>query len=79
MASPVYSKEDVQQHCTRDDCWMIIGKLVVKLPTDFIDSHPGGPILLEKAGRDGTIMFEDGGHPDSARERLMEFAIGTWK
>ena len=74
-----YTAEEVRAHNTAADCWIVFRGGVYCLPQDFIDSHPGGPILLEVAGRDGTIMFEDAGHPDSSRELLREFQIGVFK
>jgi cytochrome-b5 reductase len=71
-----YTAEEVCAHRTAGDCWVVYRGSVYALPEDFIASHPGGPVLLDVAGRDATIMFEDNGHPDSARELLGEFKIG---
>jgi cytochrome b involved in lipid metabolism len=76
---PEYTVDEVRKHETESDCWVIWHGNVYRLPEDFIVSHPGGPILMESAGRDGTIMFEDNGHPDSARDLMKEFKIGTLK
>lgn len=77
---PLYTAEEVSKHSTEDDCWVIYQKGVYAFPADFIlQSHPGGPVLLDAAGKDGTILFEDGPHGDSAREVLKHFRIGTLK
>lgn len=78
-ALPEYTAEEVRTHDKESDCWVIFRKDVLRLPPDFIASHGGGPVILEAAGRNATIMFEDNGHPDSARELLKEFKIGTLK
>lgn len=74
-----YTAEEVRKHDKESDCWIIFRRKVYALPADFIASHPGGPIIMEAAGRDGTILFEDAGHPDSSREMLEQFRIGVLK
>jgi cytochrome b involved in lipid metabolism len=77
---PVYTAEDVAKHNTESDCWVIYRGGVYAFPEDFILSvHPGGAVLLDAAGKDGTILFDDGPHGDSAREELLNFRIGTLK
>jgi len=50
----VYTVEDVAQHRTREDCWMIIKGNVYNI-TEYFDYHPGGTrALLNFAGKDGT-------------------------
>jgi cytochrome b involved in lipid metabolism len=76
---PEYTAEQVRAHSKEEDCWIVWYGGVYHLPRDFILSHPGGPVLMDAAGRDGTIMFEDNAHPDSARELMKEFKIGVLK
>lgn len=76
MSTPKYNADEVKKHSSLDDCWVIYKKMVCKLPREFIESHPGGMVIMDAAGRDGTILFEDNGHPDSARELMREFMIG---
>eukprot|EP00929_Paragymnodinium_shiwhaense_P016924 TRINITY_DN12567_c0_g1_i1.p1 TRINITY_DN12567_c0_g1~~TRINITY_DN12567_c0_g1_i1.p1 ORF type:complete len:138 (-),score=50.36 TRINITY_DN12567_c0_g1_i1:329-742(-) len=71
------SMEEVKKHNTADDCWMVVHGLVVNLPKDFLDDHPGGPeVVLELAGQDATEAFEDIGHSDMAREWNDKYIIG---
>lgn len=43
----------------------------------FVLQHPGGDQkLLENCGTDATLMFNDIGHSDYAKEKLNEFKIG---
>ena len=43
----------------------------------FILQHPGGPdILLEHAGRDCTVPFQDKGHTTHAVTLLSKYKIG---
>ena len=43
----------------------------------FISQHPGGPdILLEHAGRDCTVPFQDKGHTTHAVTLLSKYKIG---
>jgi hypothetical protein len=73
MASPVESKpaqarfslQEVALHNSPTDCWLIVRKKVYNV-TPWIRRHPGGDLLLVKAGRDCTYLF-DSYHPISAR------------
>lgn len=76
---PHYTMDDVRKHSTIDDCWVVFNGVVCKLPREFIESHPGGMIIMDSAGRDATTTFNDNGHPDSARELMREFVIGDFK
>jgi len=52
------SADELQQHNTEDDCWVVIHGLVYDL-TDFVDEHPAGPeSITELAGKDGTEEFQ---------------------
>eukprot|EP00927_Polykrikos_kofoidii_P068956 TRINITY_DN64317_c0_g1_i1.p1 TRINITY_DN64317_c0_g1~~TRINITY_DN64317_c0_g1_i1.p1 ORF type:complete len:134 (-),score=26.92 TRINITY_DN64317_c0_g1_i1:278-679(-) len=69
--------DEVEKHNTEEDCWMILNDLVLKLPRDFLDEHPGGPeIVLALAGKDATSDFEDVAHSDSARAWANKLVIG---
>eukprot|EP01062_Namystynia_karyoxenos_P070266 TRINITY_DN65657_c0_g1_i1.p1 TRINITY_DN65657_c0_g1~~TRINITY_DN65657_c0_g1_i1.p1 ORF type:complete len:575 (+),score=105.53 TRINITY_DN65657_c0_g1_i1:75-1799(+) len=51
------SRAEVERHATRDDMWTVFKGMVYDV-TRFADYHPGGPdILMQTAGRDGTIMY----------------------
>lgn len=77
MSVASFTKAQVALHNSEDDCWIIYRKEVYHIPRDVIVSHPGGEIILEAAGRDGTILFEDGPHGDNARDMLKTFRIGA--
>ncbi|XP_050304948.1 uncharacterized protein LOC126742344 [Anthonomus grandis grandis] len=72
----VFSLEEVSWHDTRNDCWVVIYDRVYDI-TNFIEEHPGGSdILLEHAGRDGSIAFKGSGHSDHALRTLDKYFIG---
>ncbi|KAG7544244.1 hypothetical protein FFLO_03357 [Filobasidium floriforme] len=51
------SADEVEKHCTSEDCWVIVGGEVYDV-TDFLDKHPGGAgVILNKAGQDATQIF----------------------
>ena len=77
---PEYTRAEVKVHNTLEDCWVIYRKKVYNFPAEFIDEiHPGGPIIMDVAGADGTNMFDDGPHGESSREIIADFLIGTLK
>lgn len=45
--------------------------------TRYIDEHPGGDILYEFIGRDGTIGYNEVGHSKDADLILEKLKIGT--
>merc|ERR550534_3109676 len=48
--------------------------------TNFIESHPGGPdVLQDVAGTDGTEDFEATYHSKKARDMCLEYLIGKVK
>jgi cytochrome-b5 reductase len=45
--------------------------------TSYLEDHPGGAdALLEVAGQDSTVVFEDVGHSADARETMEKFLVG---
>ncbi|KAE9414254.1 hypothetical protein Angca_006963, partial [Angiostrongylus cantonensis] len=45
--------------------------------TTFLSEHPGGAeAIMEFAGKDATVAFEDVGHSKDAREMTEEYLIG---
>eukprot|EP00937_MAST-01D_sp_MAST-1D-sp2_P003856 g3856.t1 len=63
--------DDVAQHNTAEDCWVIINNKAYDL-TDFAEEHPGGPaVVTESAGKDATAEFLDA-HP----EDIMKLTLG---
>ncbi|KAF6173545.1 hypothetical protein GIB67_042675 [Kingdonia uniflora] len=71
-----FSYEDIFQHNTKDDCWIIIDTKVYDI-TSYLDDHPGGDdVLLNATGRDAKEDFELVGHSDNAREIMQGYCIG---
>ena len=60
-----YTLQEVACHSSPTDCWLIIRRKVYNV-SPWIRRHPGGDLLLVKAGRDCTQLF-DSYHPISAR------------
>lgn len=53
----VISLDEVAQHNTQDDCWLIIHRKVYDV-TSYIPKHPGGAMIYVKAGGDSTQLFD---------------------
>merc|ERR1712137_574179 len=71
------SKEEIAQHNSEQDCWVIMHDLVFALPKEFLDEHPGGPdVITALAGKDATVEFEDIAHSDSSRTWANKYIIG---
>lgn len=52
---PSFTRDEVSQHRTRDDCWIIVRGEVYNV-TSWLDKHPGGAkLLLNHAGEDVTV------------------------
>lgn len=71
QARATYTVEEVAQHNTREDLWIIVNDKVFDL-TKFLKLHPGGAQpLVEWAGRDCTEVFYSL-HRSSVLERYMD-------
>ncbi len=68
---------EVAKHNKPDDCWLIIGDHVYDV-TNYINEHPGGPIVLStRSGKIVTVAFEQASHSRHAREEIMpKYRIG---
>jgi cytochrome b involved in lipid metabolism len=44
--------------------------------TNFVNHHPGGPIIVASLGCDATAEFENSGHSAHARDILETLHIG---
>lgn len=65
---------EVSKHNKPDDCWVVIENEVYDL-TDFIDIHPGGPLILKlNAGMDVTAIFK----PLHAKGTLEKYIKPEW-
>ncbi|XP_047474334.1 cytochrome b5-like [Penaeus chinensis] len=72
----IYSLNEVAEHETFDDCWIILYDKVFDV-TKFLLEHPGGEdVVMEHAGRDATIAFRGVGHSVPALQMLDEYLVG---
>lgn len=79
MAGKLYTYQDVAEHNTKKDMFMVIHDKVYDC-AKFVDEHPGGEeVMLDVAGQDATEAFEDVGHSDEARETLEQLYCGDLK
>jgi len=61
-----FSRNEVANHATVDDCWMVYKNNVYDV-TKFINLHPGGPnYILDYAGGDTSLEFDQAGHSGDA-------------
>ena len=71
------SKEEVAQHNSASDCWIIIRDKVYNV-TEFLDEHPGGKkAILLYAGKDATQEFEMLHRPDIINKYGKEMLVGS--
>ncbi|KAL4806633.1 FMN-dependent dehydrogenase-domain-containing protein [Aspergillus unguis] len=62
------TKTDLEQHSSRQSCWVVIHGAVYDVTT-FLDEHPGGAaVLLRNAGKDATDEFEAVHSPETLSE-----------
>ncbi|EEU34801.1 uncharacterized protein NECHADRAFT_39634 [Fusarium vanettenii 77-13-4] len=71
-----FTINEVSQHKTRDDCYIIIRDKVYNV-SKFLDEHPGGDdVIMDMAGEDTTEAFDDVGHSEEANEMLAAIFVG---
>ena len=77
-AELLLSVEEVANHSTAEDCWIILRGNQVFDVTDFADVHPGGrKMLTSYAGKDATAVFEQL-HSQAVFESVAsKYYIGT--
>jgi salicylate hydroxylase len=67
--------EEIQQHNTFDDCWIIIHGKVYDF-SEWKDHHPGGPFVARMyAGKDATAEFGTY-HSRLAEKHMAHFCVG---
>jgi cytochrome b involved in lipid metabolism len=70
-----YTIEDVAQHNTIHNAWMVIKGKVYDV-TKWIGKHPGGNIITKGLGIDATELFIKFGHSSRAEKILKNYQIG---
>ncbi|KAJ4839102.1 hypothetical protein Tsubulata_014910 [Turnera subulata] len=76
MATKIIHFDELANHSTRKDCWILIHGKVYDLTT-FLPDHPGGDeVLMGATAKDGTPYFEDVGHSPNAKELMKKYYIG---
>ncbi len=75
----IFTMQEIAQHNTKDDCWMVIDGKVLNL-TGY-SYHPGGDTYVPFCGTDATAAFNDEGgrgrnHSQMAFSMLDSFTIG---
>lgn len=74
--SKIFTFEEVSQHNTKEDAWIIYGDRVFDV-TAYLDEHPGGEeVIIDCLGDDATEAFDDIGHSEDAQKTLEELLIG---
>lgn len=80
--SSAFSLSDIAKHSTKADCWTAISGKVYDI-SKYIARHPGGQVITQACGKDGTQLFAtqggEGQHSGTARSQLATFEIGTLK
>lgn len=73
---PCFTREQVYQHRSRQDAWMILHNKVYDV-TGIADEHPGGiSTLFDCVGLDGTGNFDDVSHSEAAWDMLEPHYMG---
>jgi hypothetical protein len=68
--------DELARHRGIDDCWMAVHGNVYDV-TAYLDEHPGGvEVMMDVAGTDATLEFEEVGHSHAARRELELYLIG---
>jgi len=74
-----FSMSDVAKHNNENDCWIVIDGKVYDV-TSYIESHPGGRVMANFCGQDGSLAFATKGknkpHSPAAYEILKTLYIG---
>eukprot|EP00798_Chlamydomonas_sp_ICE-L_P012584 gene12584-15808_t len=71
------SMEEVRQHKTREDAWMVLHGKVYHV-TPYLKFHPGGAdIMVSVAGKDATAVFMKY-HPWVNTDALLQKCLVGW-
>ncbi|EDV19520.1 uncharacterized protein TRIADDRAFT_9293, partial [Trichoplax adhaerens] len=72
-----FTRSEVTEHDKSESLWLVVHNKVYDV-TNFMVEHPGGEeILLEMAGKDATIAFEENGHSVDARALMGNYYVGN--
>ena len=72
-----YTRAEVSQHTTESDCWIVYKNEVFDV-SSFINIHPAGPqYLMDYAGHDTSVEFDQVGHSQFASKQMQSFKIGN--
>lgn len=79
-AEKSYTINEIANHSTPSDCWIVIEGKVYNV-TDYIRMNPGGAVIVKGCGKDATNLVNNrpGGEeprPQRARDLLPNFYIG---
>lgn len=81
LADQEWTREEIAQHNSRESCWVVIDGLVYNL-TCYLDTHPGGDVILTKAGEtkvDASDVFR-AYHPQYVRDKMLSrYCVGRVK
>lgn len=77
-STPSYTLADIAEHGTASDCWTAVSGKVYNI-TSFIPQHPGGPVIIQACGKDGTSLFDEmsSGTQTRADSVLQQYFIGN--
>jgi len=67
---------EIAKHSSKKDAWFAIHGKAYNV-TDFLNEHPGGDeVLMERAGKDATVAFDEIGHSPDAHETMTKYYVG---
>merc|ERR1712178_662537 len=76
MVEITYTLNQISLHNKPDDTWIIIDNKVLDV-TKFLKEHPGGEqTILDWAGKDGTVGFDEVGHSQDAWDMIDDYVVG---
>lgn len=71
-----FSYEEVEEHCSKDDFWVVLKNGVYDLTEWITKQNFDNKVLLEKAGSDITIYFYDNLIQLIDPKELVEYRVG---
>jgi cytochrome b involved in lipid metabolism len=75
LGSKQMSLATIAIHGKEGDCWTAIDGIVYDI-SSFTSDHPGGPVILQVCGKDGSELFH-GPHGEREKKRVTSMKIGT--